>query len=123
MTNLGSNSTVTYGAGGEIIVTTTSCYAQEDTLQALKTAESMPRSAFGKGCLKSMAWDDRSRGRGSDRDRSRSRGRTGRSSAARVSRGSEFDVWPGLSVKDPGSASANLCFSLFFFSKTSITAI
>lgn len=101
MTNLGSNSTVTYGAGGEIIVTTTSCYAQEDTLQALKTAESMPRSAFGKGCLKSMAWDDRSRGRGSDRDRSRSRGRTGRSSAARVSRGSEFDVWPGLSVKEP----------------------
>jgi len=99
MMDLGSKSTVTYGAGGEIIVTTTSCYSQEDTLHALKTAEPMPRSAFGKGCLKSMGWDDRSRCR--DRDRSRSRGRTGRSSAARVSRGSEFDVWSGLSVKEP----------------------
>ena len=66
MMDLGSKSTVTYGAGGEIIVTTTSCYSQEDTLHALKTAESMPRSAFGKGCLKSMGWDDRSRCR--DRD-------------------------------------------------------
>ena len=60
MTDLGSKSTVTYGAGGEIIVTTTSCYGQEDTLHALKTAESMPRSAFAKGCLKGMGWDDRS---------------------------------------------------------------
>ncbi|CAE6909993.1 unnamed protein product [Symbiodinium sp. CCMP2592] len=87
MMDLGSKSTVTYGPGGEMIVTTTSCYAQEDT------------SAFGKGCLRSMGWDDRGRCR--DRDRSRSRGRTGRSSAARVSRGSEVDVWPGLSVKAP----------------------
>ena len=57
--------------------------------EALKTAENIPR------CVASN--DDR--GRASNR--SRSRGRGGQSRAARVSRGSEFDVWKGLSVKAP----------------------
>eukprot|EP00435_Cladocopium_sp_Y103_P076041 s5_g74.t1 len=69
---------------GQITVTTTSYYCQEDTSGAQKY-------------LLNLSCDDRRA-----RSRSRCRGSTrGRSSAARVSRGTEHDVWPGLSVKSP----------------------
>eukprot|EP00928_Gymnodinium_smaydae_P066714 TRINITY_DN4967_c1_g2_i1.p1 TRINITY_DN4967_c1_g2~~TRINITY_DN4967_c1_g2_i1.p1 ORF type:complete len:462 (+),score=61.23 TRINITY_DN4967_c1_g2_i1:72-1457(+) len=56
-----------------------------------RSEKSKRRSKKSKACSRS-----RSRGRRSIADAA-----TGRSSAARVSRGSEYDVWSGLSVKAP----------------------
>mmetsp|Transcript_49710 Transcript_49710/g.93047 ORF Transcript_49710/g.93047 Transcript_49710/m.93047 type:complete len:455 (+) Transcript_49710:68-1432(+) len=82
---------------GTICVTTTSCYAQEyspSLANILKCAEETPRSACAN---RGRSIRDRS-----VRDRSRSRGRpAAHSSAARVSRGTEFDTWKGLTVKAP----------------------
>ncbi|CAE7317443.1 yhcT [Symbiodinium natans] len=100
LTDLGTNSKVTWGADGSLTVTTTSCYGQDTILKAFKTAEDTPRSSC-RSRSRSRARSRGSRGSCSNDDRDRGRDRGGRSSAARVSRGSEFDVWPGLSVKAP----------------------
>ncbi|CAK9003540.1 unnamed protein product, partial [Durusdinium trenchii] len=87
----GGLSSVSWNGTGELVVTTVSQYELGDTLNQCKMLCS--KSAYQ---MLSYKFHGRARSRSGH-----ARGRGGKSSAARVSRGSEVDIWPGLTVQSP----------------------